>query len=96
MKAPSPPAAKSFRLESHALHALVAGTREPPEPFLGCLTCRMLSMQEDNLLLQYSIVIHGIEMVNGLLKKYPEPFSIPITRYFSGAWNENLAKFTPY
>jgi hypothetical protein len=87
---------KSFRPESHALHALVAGTTEPPESLLDCLTCRMLSMQADDLLLQYLQVIQGIEMVNGLLKRSTEPFSIPITRYFSSARNENLAKFTPY
>jgi hypothetical protein len=56
----------------------------------------MLSMQADDFLLQYSQVILGIEMVKNSLKKSTEPFSIPITRYFSGAWNESLAKFTPY
>jgi hypothetical protein len=92
----SSPTPKSFRPESHALHALIAGTREPPESLLDCLTCRMLRMQAVDLLLQYLQVIRGIEMVNDLLKKSTEPFSVPITRYFSGGRNENLAKFTPY
>jgi hypothetical protein len=96
MKSQGSPNPKSFRPESHALHAPVAGTPEPPESLLGCLTCRMLSMQADDLLLQYSQVTQGIEMVKGSLKKSTEPFSIPITRYFSGARNEKLAKFTPY
>jgi hypothetical protein len=90
------PRRKLFRLRSHVLHAHMPGTPEPAESFLRCVTCRMLAMQVDNLLLQYSNVTRSLELVNGLLKIRPEPFEALITRCFIGQWNEKLAKFTPY
>jgi hypothetical protein len=90
------PGVKSFRLLSHALHALLAGTPGSPESFLAGVTCRMLGMQDDNLLLRYFQVFKSIELVNDLLIKSVEPITALITRCFICAGNKKLAKFTPH
>jgi hypothetical protein len=56
----------------------------------------MLDKPSDDLLLQSFQATQSIEVVKDWLMPNHLPLSRPITRYFIGDWNENLAKFTPH